>query len=176
MKVTKIRLFWKLAEWRDLKNKLFAGGRRPLERQNNPGTVSKSSRQHLDGHNHLPAAKVLKSQGWVNPAVQAVSNGNDTSHTTCMCICTFYRVVSHGKPGSRPNQIQILFDVVCDDNKGPEHRLPLVHHHLHLHRHRRSPSPVHHLIHTGFPINLIPLGKPACRQVKLIQKYFLRSN
>ncbi len=70
------RCFRKLAEGRDLKNKWFAGGRRPLERKTNPWTVSKSTRKHLNGHNHIPATQVLKSQGWVKPAVQAVSHGN----------------------------------------------------------------------------------------------------
>ena len=58
----------------------------------NPGTVFKLTRQHLDGHNLLQATHVLKYQGWVKPAVQVVSHGNDMMH---MRICTFYHVVSH---------------------------------------------------------------------------------
>ncbi len=48
---------------------------------------------------------MLKSQRGVKPAVQAVSHGNDA---TCMCTCTFNRIVSHEpviKTNTKPNRL-----------------------------------------------------------------------
>ena len=66
--------------------------------------MCKSRRQHLDGHSTTP---VLKSQGWVKPAVKAVSNGNTSYTMTYMCICSFCHVVSC-EPVLRQNQNQIM--------------------------------------------------------------------
>ena len=77
MKVNAIRCLWKLAGWQDLENKWFAGGGRPLERKRIQEQRPSQQWQHLDGHNHLPAAQMLKPQGRVKPAVQAVSHGGE---------------------------------------------------------------------------------------------------
>ncbi len=90
MKVDIIRCFWKLAEWHDFKNKWCAGGmQKTFGKKKNPGTVSKTTRQHLYGHHDLSATQVLKFQKWVKLGVQAVSNGNKMTN---MCITMLFHM------------------------------------------------------------------------------------
>ncbi len=69
--------------------------------------MSKSTRQHLDGQNHLPVTKVTKSQGRVKPAVQSCQSWGTI--LTYMSVCTCF--VSH-EPALKlkPKQTKFKFE------------------------------------------------------------------
>ncbi len=63
---------------------------RPLEKERK--TQEQCPSQDLDGHNHLPATQVLKSQGRAKPAAfQVVGHGNNMTYH----VHVYFFTVSH---------------------------------------------------------------------------------
>ncbi len=93
MKVNMNRCFWKLAEWRDLKNKGLAGGRRPLER-------NRTQQQCPSQQGNIWMGTIISQphRCWGlkdESSLQSKLSVMGTIRVTYMCICSFYHVVSH---------------------------------------------------------------------------------